>query len=506
MDFTRNQSDKNAEDEGQSQQHQQDQEEASENPLYDLLDAQNLNSLNSLNANLQDNSVPFMSSFTAFAEDCALTGDGAAGISNFRSAADVLNDAHVHDEDRDVYRSVVGVDFGSQFQTAITGEQGLDVPVGFGAQTAGATTLLVQEPEPRLFSGVDLSLTHLYIGCPLQALVSKIDDELRKQNVDFSFNASKCLWRCMCYPKEPSAAVDFRVHLNSTPKMGGANRYVAEFIRRDGDASAFHHVFGAVRDKLILDGVVTTNEGTFVKSLDDLPTPFSGVAWSRSVSVGSRSSASSGLPSLPAFSRSVSTASSGDYRLQADFDFDNNSDDEDEEEAFSAAYSGQELYGPLMAMAESKFQDVHVQGMALISHECKKGANECKKLVETFPRVIELMVARALSAHREVKRHAVTTLASIAGVADLRTRLIECQACLPRMAEIAVAPYSTVTAESQRQAVQGLLHMAQGDEASIVAVAAVVTDKDHAFAALAKSCNDARLIKLMTDVRAALGA
>jgi hypothetical protein len=451
--------------------------ETSPNELYDLLDAA---------GNM-----------------CAENTVGSFGLeelSEFRSASSMLGDAALAPE-FEVYRSVNAIDISERHVMAQGGEAGLDLPFQLQATPPGAKGAKaedrLEEPAPRTFERLRLEHTHMYVCCPLAELHSLVNGELLDRKVDSMFVGRGCFWRAMCYPEEPFEAVDLRIYVNSLPQLG-RNRYLVEFVRRSGDHMAFNRLFESVRDAVLARDKLTKDNGDRVRSLLDLPVPFAALAPAAAQHLQQQQRGGPG-----ALSRSTSTGSASG-RIPALAALDDGDLDVLAAQMSTDKMPDVALFRPLVDMSESAFEDVHVQGLALVSCEARK-EGLAQRMCAAFPEVVDLLLRRlAESRHPEVRRHCCTALCAMAAVPALHQQLILKGACKSLVA-VAAAPYSRVTSETQRQAAGALSNLCANAD-SLAAVYEAVADKGALFEELALKCDDQRLAQSIAQVRNSLAA
>mmetsp|Transcript_10769 Transcript_10769/g.17646 ORF Transcript_10769/g.17646 Transcript_10769/m.17646 type:complete len:462 (+) Transcript_10769:462-1847(+) len=449
-------------------------EQEETNELYGLLDAGELG--NGLTFEESLGGIPFAEDFE----------DDEGG---FRNASGTFSESMLEGDvySSDVYRSVAGVDLGSQHQMGTFGELHLDQPFEFQALRSALTTSNLNEPAPRVFTKLNLEHTHLYAFAPLEKLVETLNGLYREHQVDFTFDHEGCFWRGMMYPKSPvSPAVDFRAYINSCPEVG-TNRYLIEFVRRSGCNMTFFELFTSIMRTLIDKKMVTLQNGDSVHSIDDIPRTFlaADVCWENKVE---ESLDGDSLP-RPVFSRASSLSSQ----------LENLTDDFAE---VNIQCTDEELFRPLVEMSRSKFEDVHVQGLSLVAHETAKG--NAKRLVDAVPSIVELLCERIeKTSSREVRRHSCSALCAMGSEQALHPALISNN--VPQiLASLAATEFDPAMAEIQRLAAQGLANMCTLPE-SIKAVFEAVKDKNDTFTQLAQ-CNDSRLNESIAAVRKALAS
>lgn len=453
--------------------------ETSPNELYDLLDAA---------GNMcADNTV---GSF------------GLDQLSDFRSASSMLGDAALSPDVYDVYRSVSAIDINERRAMAQGGEAGLDVPFQLQVQPPRAKEGNVaddrlEEPAPRTFERLRLEHTHMYVCCPLPELHSLVGGELRAQQADAMFVGRGCFWRAMSYPEEPFEAVDLRVYVNSLPQLG-RNRYLVELVRRSGDHLAFNRLFERMREAVLAAGKLTKDNGDRVRSVQELPVPFAALAPAAAQHLQQQQRGGPG-----ALARSTSTGSASG-RVPALAALDDGDLDVLAAQAATDATPDAVLFRPLVDMSQSAFEDVHVQGLALVSCEARK-EGLAQRMCAACPEVVGLLLRRlAESRHPEVRRHCCTALCAMAAVPALHQQLILKGACKSLVA-VAAAPYSRATSETQRQAAGALSNLCANAD-SLAAVYEAVADKVALFEELALKCDDQRLAQSIAQVRNSLAA
>lgn len=461
---------------------------ANSNSDFELLNAENYDTAYVLSNNLHDSvATSYLNMFDSLTDDQI---DTQLNVDNYRNAGNMLDQLD-DDINRDVYRSVAGVEFNSQYHMAIGGETNIDTPFELLRKDDHLkSTKIPLQPSARLFTTSKSSLSSLYIACPLNELVEKIDGHLKLSQVDFVFDSSECVWRGMIYPKEPVTAVDFRIYLNTTPHLEGANRFVIEFIRREGCANAFFSLFAEIRDLFLRCGIITDDKGEFINCLDDFPKPFANVKWGSSQNCNNDNNAPIGL------ARSLSNTSTTQSSYLS---FDDDYDDEDDSFLNDLNCSDEELYKPLYNMSMSNFEDVHVQGLALISHECRRNSKICKALVLACPGIIDLLKKRLVETeNQEVKRHCLTSFANIAKCEEFHKMIDEANVC-SLFADIAASTYSPFNGEIQRQAATTLENLCAVPHTRSTVLKAVQA-KFEKFSDIAQNCGDKSLTKIIMNV------
>mmetsp|Transcript_6275 Transcript_6275/g.15999 ORF Transcript_6275/g.15999 Transcript_6275/m.15999 type:complete len:495 (-) Transcript_6275:325-1809(-) len=458
------------------------------NSMYALLDAGTLGS----DAGLMRDASAFGGLASPLVGEFRTNPSLGSGF-DFESQLDDFNSLYP-----DVYRSVDMIGASDQAQMGALGQNGLDRLFQPVLSKPGTKDFLA-EPAPRVFSRLRLEHTHMYISCGLAELVKSMDRHLKGLSIDFMFEPSGTFWRGMHYPEQPAAAVDFRIYLNSC--QSPAAKYLIEFVRRSGCTMAFNQVFSRVRDAFLSVGLVTNAEGVVVVSVDELPCPLlaSGINWNSSDAsfpgslLGSEDQEfdESARP-RPLLCRSTSNTSASSF------------DETDLDEEFELDISDEELFGPLVAMARSDFEDVHVQGLSLVSHEAKKEGHAVR-MVAACPGLVELIVDRLInSTHPEVRRNCCTSLCAFALEEQLHAELIAHNAPVV-LSAVAAANYNPATSETQRQAAAALANLCRCLD-SRPAVLSAVENRSATFQRLAETVEDERLKRFIADVSLALSA
>eukprot|EP00514_Thraustochytrium_sp_LLF1b_P000582 CAMPEP_0184522936 /NCGR_PEP_ID=MMETSP0198_2-20121128/8579_1 /TAXON_ID=1112570 /ORGANISM="Thraustochytrium sp., Strain LLF1b" /LENGTH=480 /DNA_ID=CAMNT_0026913859 /DNA_START=604 /DNA_END=2046 /DNA_ORIENTATION=- len=452
--------------------------QSSDNDMYNLLDAASMTTSSCLQSNIRN--IGSIYEPEGFA-DAMQNFDASL---SFRNAAGILDEYDGHAAFQDVYRSVDIEDPSALHNSAKLGESALDRPFNFDLPV----TDKIGVPSPRAFARLPLEHSHLFLVCPVKELVESMSTELVALGADMMYYPSGCFWRAMYYPEAPSLAVDFRIYLNACPDIGN-NRYVVEFVRRSGCTMSFNQMFSALRGEFMRKEIVTDAQGDIVRSLKQLPTPFNmaGIQWSECPASSETSDVESeGLPRL-ALSRCSSIGT------------DTPSESDDDEFDFGDV-SDEDMFKPLYDLSNSTYEDIHVQGLALVSQEAKK-PEQCKRMISACPDLLDLVVKRLReSTHPEVRRHCCTTLNAIATNGSLHDHVIDCKA-LPVLTTIAASDYSPATGETQRQAAAALSNLCKREE-SRPAVSECVSGMEEVFEQLA--FKDQRLAELIGAVHEAL--
>jgi len=385
--------------------------------------------------------------------------------------------------DQEVYRGagLETLSAVSQLHAAQATEQNIGTPfkpLGFGLQQLQQQQQL-REP-PQRFADLPLGHAHIYVCSIFSELINLLRSLFRDLEVDANFDDTRAEWQGLIYPLAPNRMVQFSVHVTSCPQLG-SNRFLLEFVRRDGCAIAFYEMFLSIQVALLDRRLVTKSNGDYVKGLGNLRSPFSN--WSRGSASSSEGTSSPRVP----LSRSTSSTLSA------------LSLDDDDDSLPEIDVPDEELYRPIVEMSQVPFVDIHVQGLALVASEARKDA---QRFFSAYPDIFKLLVDRlSVSKNCEVRHLCCTALALFAQNADCLQQFVDAGA--PNvLAETAACDMCMENAEVQRQAAKSLLFLSK-KEGSKEAILAAVKQHQAKFEQLEKA-DDSRLTESILGLRTAL--